>query len=208
MRPEDVYELASVGDLRLSPDGLRVAYVVNWIDREENGYRSAIWVAPLDGPEEPTQLTAGTRSDSSPRWSPDGRWLAFVSNRDGETETAHGELYVLPANSGEPRRLTDGKEGVESIAWSPDSRRIAFARRVRDEAYEEEDERRRPPRRFTRVFYKLDSVGWTGDRRKHIFVSDLEGSERQLTDGDCENDEPAWSPDGGRLVFTSSRGDR
>jgi dipeptidyl aminopeptidase/acylaminoacyl peptidase len=208
MRPEDVYALASVGDLRLSPDGLRVAYVVNWIDREENGYRSAIWVAPLDGPEEPTQLTAGTRSDSSPRWSPDGRWLAFVSNRDGETETAHGELYVLPANGGEPRRLTDGKEGVESIAWSPDSRRIAFARRVRDEAYEEEDERRRPPRRFTRVFYKLDSVGWTGDRRKHIFVSDLEGSERQLTDGDCENDEPAWSPDGGRLVFTSSRGDR
>ena len=102
MRPEDVYALASVGDLRLSPDGLRVAYVVNWIDREENGYRSAIWVAPLDGPEEPTRLTAGTRSDSSPRWSPDGRWLAFVSNRDGETETAHGELYVLPANSGEP----------------------------------------------------------------------------------------------------------
>jgi len=208
MRPEDVCALTSVGDLRLSPDGLRVAYVVNGIDREENGYRSAIWVAPLDGSEEPTQLTAGTRSDSSPRWSPDGRWLAFVSNRDGETETAHEELYVLPANGGEPRRLTDGKEGVESIAWSPDSRRIAFARRVRDEAYEEEDERRRAPRRFTRVFYKLDGVGWTGDRRKHIFVVDLEGSERQLTDGDCENGEPAWSPDGRRLVFTSSRGDR
>jgi dipeptidyl aminopeptidase/acylaminoacyl peptidase len=208
MRPEDVYALTSVGDLRLSPDGRRVAYVVNWVDREENGYRSAIWVAPLDGSEEPRQLTSGTRSDSSPRWSPDGRWLAFVSNRDGEDETAHGELYVLPADGGEPRRLTEAKEGVESIAWSPDSRRIAFARRVRDEAYEEEDDRRRPPRRFTRVFYKLDSVGWTGDRRKHLFVVDLGGSERQLTDGDCEDGEPAWAPDGGRIVFTSSRGDR
>ncbi|HJQ49416.1 MAG TPA: S9 family peptidase [Gaiellaceae bacterium] len=208
MRPEDLYALTSVGDLRLSPDGRRVAYVLNWIDREENGYRAAIWVAPLDGSEEPRQLTSGTRSDSSPRWSPDGRWLAFVSNRDGKDETAHAELYVLPADGGEPRRLTDGKEGVESIAWSPDSSQIAFARRVRDEAYEEEDDRRRAPRRFTRVFYKLDSVGWTGDRRKHIFVADLEGSERQLTNGDCEDGEPAWSPDGARLVFTSLRGDR
>ena len=209
MRPEDVFALTSVGDPRLAPDGRHVAYVVNRIDREANGYRATIWLAPLDGSGEPRQLTSGGRSDSSPRWSPDGRWLAFVSNRDGEDEKAHGELYVLPADGGEPRRLTQGEEDVEAIAWSPDSRRIAFARRVRGEAYEEEDERRRAPRRFTRVFYKLDGVGWIGDRRKHLFVVDLEsGDERRLTDGDCENDEPAWSPDGRSLVFTSMRDDR
>jgi dipeptidyl aminopeptidase/acylaminoacyl peptidase len=208
MRPEDVFALTSVSDARLTPDGRRVAYVVNGVDREENIYRSVIWVAPLDGSEEPTQLTSGARCDSSPRWSPDGRWLAFVSNRDGEKDKALGQLYVLPAAGGEPRRLTGGKEGVESIAWSPDSCRIAFVRRVRDEAYEEEDDRKRAPRRFTRVFYKLDSVGWTGDRRKHVFVVDLEGSERQLTDGDCEDSEPAWSADGRRIVFTSFRGER
>ncbi len=209
MRPEDVYALTSVGDPRLSPDGRHVAYVVNRIDREANAYRAAIWLAPLDGSAEPRQFTSGERSDNSPRWSPDGRWLAFVSTRDGEEDKAHGELYVLPADGGEPRRLTTGHEGVESIAWSPDSRRIAFARRVRDAAYEEEDARKRPPRRFSRVYYKLDSVGWTCDRRRHLFVVGLDGDdERQLTHGDCEDDGPAWAPDGARIVFSSLRGER
>ena len=210
MKPEDVYALTSVGEPRLSPDGRRVAYTVSRVDEEANAYRTAIWVAPLDGSAEPRQFTSGERNDGSPRWSPDGRWLAFVSNRDGEDEKkAKGQLYVMAADGGEPRKLTDGKESVESVAWSPDSKRIAFARRVPDEAYEEEDDRRRPPRRFTRVFFKLDGVGWTGDRRKHLFVVGLDGDdERQLTDGDCENDSPAWAPDGKRLVFTSMRGDR
>ena len=209
MRPEDVYALTSVGDPRLSPDGRKVAYVVNQIDGEANLYRASIWVAALDGSAEPRQLTHGERSDHGPRWSPDGRWLAFLSNRDGEEKEAHDELYVLPADGGEPRRLTAGKEAVGSIAWSPDSRRLAFARRVPDDAYEEEDDRRRPPRRFDRVYFKLDGVGWTGDRRRHLFVVGLDGEdERQLTDGDCENDGPVWSPDGSRVVFSSMRGDR
>ena len=207
MLPEDIYELVNAGDPRISPDGSRVAFAVTGVDRDRNEYRGAIWVAPLDGSAEPRPFTSGERRDSTPRWSPDGNWLAFASNR-GEEKTPLN-LYVIPAEGGEARKLTDLKEGIEEIVWSPDSTRIAFVARVRDAAYEEDDEKKRRPRRFTRVFHKLDSVGFTGDRRSHLFVVDLAGGEpRQLTHGDFEHGGAAWSPDGRRIVIGGMRDER
>ena len=207
MQPNDVYELVNAGDPRISPDGTRVAYTVTEVDSEANDYRGAIWVAPLDGSSEPRRFTSGERRDSTPRWSPDGKWLAFASNRGDEKTPSN--LYVIPAEGGEARKLTDLKEAVEAIVWSPDSTRIAYTTRVRDEAYQEEDEKKRAPRRFTRVFHKLDSVGFTGDRRKHVFVVGLDdGESRQVTSGDFEHDNPAWSPDGKQLVFNGMRDEK
>jgi dipeptidyl aminopeptidase/acylaminoacyl peptidase len=208
MLPEDIYELVNAGDPRISPDATRVAFVVTAADRESNEYRGAIWIAPLDASAEPRQFTSGERRDTTPRWSPDGNWLAFASSR-GDDDKAPMNLYVIPAEGGEARKLTDQKESVEEIAWSPDSKRIAFSARVRDAAYEEEDDKKRAPRRFTRVFHKLDSVGFTGDRRKHVFVVDVNGDgPRQLTNGDFEHANPAWSPDGKRIVLDGLRDER
>jgi dipeptidyl aminopeptidase/acylaminoacyl peptidase len=207
MQPDDVYELTGVGDSRLSPDGSRVAYAVSTIDREANEYRSAIWVASLDGSTEPRAFTSGEKRDGSPRWSPDGRWLAFVSNRGDDK--AQGQIYVIPAAGGEARKLTDLKESAADLTWSPDSTRIAFTSRVRDEAYDEEEDSKRKPRRFTRLFHKLDSVGFVGDRRTHVFVVDVEGGDaKQITDGDCEDGTPAWTADGTKLLFAATRGER
>lgn len=205
MVPEDVYELTGVADPRLSPDGRLVAFVVTRIDRDESEYRSAIWVVPTDGPESPRRLTSGVKADAAPRFSPDGTRLAFVSDRDGEKK----QLYVLPLQGGEPQRLTDLPEDVEAPVWSPDSTRLAFVSRVRDSAYEEEEDRRRRPRRFTRLQYKLDNVGWTGDRRSHLFTVAADGSTGpvQLTSGDFEHAAPSWSPDGRRIAVVSSRSD-
>ncbi len=207
MVPQDVYELSGIADPRLDPEGRHVAYVHWWIDPEANDYRSAIWVVAVDGSESTRRLTSGERRDSSPRWSPDGTQLAFTSNRGGEKEKA--QVYVLPVSGGEASKLTELKEDATDLVWSPDGRRIAFSARVRDEAYEEEDDRKRAPRRFTRLRYKLDNVGWTGDRRQHLFVVAADGSAdaEQLTSGDFEHGSPAWSPDGTRLAFVSARDD-
>jgi dipeptidyl aminopeptidase/acylaminoacyl peptidase len=203
MVPEDVYGLVGVADPRLSPDGATAACVVWSVDRDANEYRSAIWLAAADGAAPPRRFTSGEKADGDPRWSPDGARLAFTSNRADKTS----QLYVMPVAGGEPRRLTSLKEDVTQAVWSPDGTSIVFVARVPDAAYEEEDEKKRPPRRLTRLQYKLDSVGWTADRPQHLFVVPADGSDEptQLTAGDCEDHSPSWSPDGRTIAFVSAR---
>ena len=203
MQPSDIYDLRWADDPRISPDGRVVAFTAWGIDREENDYTASIWLVPLDGSAEPRRLTREEKIDAAPRWSPDGSRLAFVSNRD----TKARQLYVLPVDGGDPLKLTELDEDVTEVVWSPDGTRLAFSSRVRDQAYEEEDERKRRPRRFERLQYKLDDEGWIGDRRRHIFTVPADGSAapQQVTDGDFEDAAPSWSPDGRRLAFSSAR---
>jgi len=91
MTAQDLYDMKWAGDARLSPDNREVVYVVTSIDREDNRYRSQLWIAPLDGGE-PRQFTYGPGRDTSPRWSPDGRQLLFVSDRGGKKQARQGRL--------------------------------------------------------------------------------------------------------------------
>jgi dipeptidyl aminopeptidase/acylaminoacyl peptidase len=205
MAPEDVYDLAWAGDPRISPDGRTVAFVVTRVDKDANDYSAAIYLAPTDRSTPPRRLTSGEKRDGSPRWSPDGSELAFVSNRAGETS----QLYVLPLGGGEARRLTNLKESVREPAWSPDGSRLAFMARTPDPLYDEDDEGKQSPHRFTRLWFKLDDEGWTGDRRQQIYVVGSDGSSEpaQLTEGDFESASPTWSPDSEWIAFVSARND-
>lgn len=222
-RPENIYDVTLVEDPRVSPDGRRVAFVVKRFDRESNEYPSAIWIASasfsgepaevagesftLRAPDpEPRPFTSGEHRDLRPRWSPDGRSIAFVSHREPEENAS--QLYVIPVDGGEPRRIAAHPEEIEELAWSPDGTRIAYLVRDREEdRYGREREKDQPPRKIGRLIYRLDSAGWTIDRPRHLFVIDVDGAGEplQLTAGEFQDEGLAWSPDGERIAFTSAR---
>ncbi|MEX0785880.1 MAG: S9 family peptidase [Dehalococcoidia bacterium] len=202
IKPEDVYLLKQAGDVQVSPDGKRVAYTVSWSDKESDQGRMSVYVAPLKGGGAAQRFTQG-KHDHSPRWSPDGRYLAFVSSRDEKNQ-----IYLLPLEGGEPRQLTKTKFGAGQPVWSPDGKRIAYVARVGNykEPKERKNAERAAPRLIRDLRYRLDGIGYFDDRRHHIFTVDVEtGKERQITDGDWYDQQPAWSPDGRFIAFVSDR---
>ena len=207
MVPADLTRIRFASDARVSPDGRVVAFVVTTLSEERDEYLSQIWLVDTAGGE-PRRFTAGPRRDTAPRWSPDGARLAFVSEREA---TKKGQLYVMPVAGGEPTRLTDLRHGVSAPEWSPDGTRLAFVSRVGgwvEPESEEEKRKSRPPRVITALKYRFNGEGFTYDRRPQIFTVAADGGEpRQVTDGDYDHADPAWSPDGRALVFASARHD-
>jgi dipeptidyl aminopeptidase/acylaminoacyl peptidase len=169
------------------------------------------------------QLTYGW-NDGAPRVSPDGRWLAFLrSNRDRSGSRAGGvksdfgdspQLCVMPLDGGEPRRLTDHPLGAGTPAWSPDSTRLAYATRVPQQGRygtgldafgDKVPANGEPPRRITSLLYRRDDLGFLSDRPSQVFVVALDGTPVQVTEGDFDNGDPSWSPDGEWLTFPAAR---
>jgi dipeptidyl aminopeptidase/acylaminoacyl peptidase len=207
MLPADLALLRTPSAPSLSPDGRLVVVAVGRLDLEANAYRGDLWVTPTDGSAPPRRFTAGKR-DGRPRFSPDGRWIAFLRASDDDKP----QLHVMPADGGEPRRVCEHPLGAEAFAWSPDSTRIAYVARAPEPGRYGTDKdvppEKEPPRRITTFQYRLDNIGFTNDRRPHVFVVDAvsEGAEPvQLTRGDYDHGDPAWSPDGHAVAFVSAR---
>ena len=207
---QDLTRLRGVSDPQISPDGRRVAFVMTTASEERDEYLSNVWVVAADGGE-PRRFTAGPTRDTLPRWSPDGRWLAFVSDRGPKKKS---QLYAMPADGGEAIQLTDLANGVFGqwgVAWSPDSTRLAFVARVggwQEPEREEDRGKSRPAHVISALKYRFEGIGFTYDRRPHIFVVRVTGgAPTQITDGDFPDVWPTWASDGGRIAFVAERHD-
>jgi dipeptidyl aminopeptidase/acylaminoacyl peptidase len=204
---EDLALIKLAGDPQMSPEGTRVVFTVKQTDVDKNKYFTHLWYQPVDGGPA-RQFTFEDVSDTSPRWSPDGKSIAFLRTKDKRSQ-----LWLIAVDGGEPRKLTELPEGsICELRWAPGSRRLSFCFRpsaagwTRDAAKKrEENGKSKPPRVISRVRYRFDAEGFH-DERQHVWVCDIDGGPvKQLTSGDYDDLSAVWSPDGRTIAFVSNR---
>jgi dipeptidyl aminopeptidase/acylaminoacyl peptidase len=207
LRPDDLYALKSVADPQLSPDGKWVAYTVSTLDAKEDEGDTDVYMVAIEGGA-PVRLTSGKKPETAPRFSPDGRYLAFLAGREGK----HTQVYLMDRRGGEAVKLTDFPASVSDLAWSPDGARLALIVADVDPndpnpSAEEEDEDAAPkPIVIRRRQFKRDGEGYLTEVRNHLYAFDVaRKTSQQLTSGPYDDRGPAWSPDGRTIAFVSNR---
>ncbi|MCZ7645428.1 MAG: S9 family peptidase [Planctomycetota bacterium] len=202
IRAEDFREWRLASDPAPSPDGSCFVFALQRTNAAENRYESNLYRVPARGGPA-RRLTHGVHKDTQPAWSPDGQWIAFVSNREKETP----QLWLLPADGGEARRLTNlAGGGVRDVRWAPDGKRVLFAHRPQPKEDPEARKKRATFKHITRLRYRLDGDGYFPAERWHLWTARVPGGTvKQLTFGDFDDGHAAWSPDGRRIAFSSNR---
>ena len=224
---KDLFDFVWIGDPQISPDGSRVAFVRVAVNEKKEGYDTSIWSVPVAGGEAPHQLTKGDH-DSTPRWSPDGKFLLFLRAIEKEGKPESAQLAILPTSGGDSFVFTDLPKGAGNPVWAPDGKTIAFTSETNAEdlAKQEKKKREEKPgsptpataehesdiRVITRAVYRQDNEGYADPKHPtHIWIvtaphsAEEKVKPRQLTTGRFDEESAIWSKDGSQIYFTSSR---
>jgi acylaminoacyl-peptidase len=212
---EDIFNLELASDPQISPDGTRVVYVRQFADIMKDQRRSNLWIVSFDGKDH-RPLTTGNFSDTSPRWSPDGNELAYISDRDGSPQ-----IYRRWMDSGQTAKLSSLTSDPSGIAWSPDGKWISFTTLVPEEAPIVEDMPSKPEgatwaepaRVIDQLVYRFNGAGYLKPGYYHLFVLPAEGgTPRQISSGDFQHGgvgfratEAVWTPDSKYLILSANR---
>jgi acylaminoacyl-peptidase len=211
LHPVDMFDLETATQPQISPDGAKIVFVRNFNDIMKDRKRSNLWIVNYDG-SELRPLTAGNENDTSPRWSPDGKRLLYVSSSDGSAQ-----IYVRWMDSGQIGKITRCRKPPSGMEWSPDGRWIAFSMSVPDDtkpfvempAKPEGAEWAKPAKTIRRMTYRTDEEGYLEEAHKQLFVVPADGgTPHQVTRGPFDNEGPfAWTLDGKAIIFSANRHD-
>ncbi|MGZ5482712.1 MAG: prolyl oligopeptidase family serine peptidase [Pyrinomonadaceae bacterium] len=216
LKLDDLARFRNVGDPQISPDGQSIAYTVSTIDAKEDKSNTHIWLVAYDGTND-RQITFSNDSENAPRWSSDGKFLAFTSSRPGKQGVRGSQVWLLDRSGGEAFQLTELKGRLQGYEWSPDSKRLALV--IGDPDPDAPDPSATPtpgtppkppkPIVIDRYRYKQDVQGYllTG-RHSYIYLFDIATKKlERLTKSKWDESSPSWSPDGTRLAFMSNHAD-
>jgi dipeptidyl aminopeptidase/acylaminoacyl peptidase len=207
VKPTQIASARYIGAPTVHPDGSAAIVAVRRVDLDADDYTSQLWLVPTDGSPS-RQLTHAWR-DTSPAYSPDGNWISFVrSERDATGKVGKAQIWLMPTAGGDARKLTDHKLGTEAPVWSSDSTRLAYVARAPEEGrygtVEKTTPEKEAPRRLTKMRYRVDGVGYLNDRPRQIWIVGIEGEPQQITSGDIDHGDVAWSPSDDQLVFVAA----
>jgi dipeptidyl aminopeptidase/acylaminoacyl peptidase len=204
---DDLARFREIRDLQCSPDGQWVAYTVTTTDPKEDKHDTDVWMVSTDGARD-LRMTSSPENETSPRWSPDGKYLTFLSSRPGKAKG--NQVWLLDRAGGEATQLTDVKGRLQSYEWSPDSRRLALVIGDPDpEADAAEGAKPKAPKPIVidRYHFKQDGAGYLlSGRHNYIYLFDIASKklERLTSEQKYDESSPVWSPDGTRIAFMSN----